>query len=157
MRLPALLAVLFVLVGCQSTRVIDRHTLDKLYFDTVMRPDVLSSVPKQIDSHAPPTVVNWWYAGSQAGDHHIVFRKLTWDQQGKPIGEEKRYRVSQDALKISEPFAYTKDAARWLHLYEAAVGEIEPPADLPAVRKTSDPISIDPIHLPDQPVLPPTD
>ena len=157
MRCWALLAVLAVLVGCQSTREISRHTLDKLYADTALNPNVLSSVPKHLDVQASPVVVNWWYAGTSGGDHHIVLRELTWDRQGKPIGEEQRYRIPQNALKISEPFAYTKDAARWLPLYEAVPGEIEPPADLPPVRQTPKPIDRNPIQLPNEPALPKAD
>lgn len=158
MRCWALLAVMAVMVGCQSTREISRHTLDKLYFDTVMAsPGVLSSVPKHIDAQASPTVVNWWYAGTSGGGHIVVYRELTWDANRKPIGTEKRYRIGQDSLTIGQPFAYVKDASRWLPLYDAAPGAFAPPADLPTVRQTPEPISNDPIRLPENPVLPPSD
>lgn len=147
-----------LLVGCNSAQPIDRSALDQRYQETQLASGVLSIVPLRIEpDRAPPTVVNWWYAGTSGAGHVVVYRELTWDAKGKPIGEEKRYRINQDALKINGPFAYTKDAARWLPLYEAVPGEIAPPADLPTTRKTPEPISNDPITRPDQPVLPPVD
>ncbi len=157
MRL-ALLALLVVLTGCTKAQRIDRPTLDLRYQETQFGEGTLSIMPLRPDpASPPPTIVNWWYAGTTDGEHRIVYRQLTWDDAGKPIGQERRYRITMDQITITETFAPTDDATRWLALYEAAPNEIEPPADLPTTRKAPKPITNDPIRLPNESVLPPSD
>lgn len=143
---------LLLLVGCKSAQSIDRSALDQRYEETQLAEGVLSIVPMRLRPEAQsPIVVNWWYAGTKAGEHQLVYRELTWDQDRKPVGKEQRFRVSQDALDISEPFAYTTNEASWLRLHEAA-DAIEPPADLPTARQAPTPIESNPIQLPEEPV-----
>lgn len=156
MRRLVLLALLVALAGCESTRRIDRATLDERYQQTQLAKGVLSIVPLRVEpNQPPPVVVNWWYAGSSDGQHSLVYRELTWDNAGNPVGTEQRYRIAQNALKIQQPFASTRDAGRWMPLFEAA-DEIEPPADLPTARKAPVPIDNDPVRRPEQPVVPPS-
>ena len=158
MRPLVLLAVICVLVGCSSPQRIDRSALDQRYQETQLAPGVLSIVPMRIESdRTPPVVVNWWYAGTSGGDHVVVYRELTWDANGKPIGTEKRYRIGQASLTISQPFAYVKDASRWLPLYDVVPGAFAPPTDLPTVRQTPKPIDSNPIQLPNEPAVPEVD
>jgi len=150
--------VVLLLVGCQQTQLIDRAALDQRYQETQLADGVLSVVPLRLESGTPPpTVVNWWYVGTSENQHRIIFRELTWDSDGKPVGKEVRYRVARNQLVIAQPFAPTSDAARWLPLYEAAGDEVEPPADLPTARKAPSPEQNEPIRLPDESVLPPAD
>lgn len=158
MRLALLLAVLMVLTGCKGPQRIDRSTLDQRYQSTQLADGVVSIMPKRLDSHRPaPVVVNWWYAGSSGGQHEIVYRDLTWDSTGKPVGNEARYRIAADQLKIALPFELMREASRWVPLYEAAPDEIEPPADLPTARKAPQPIETNPIRQPDETVFPKPD
>lgn len=157
MKRLVLLALVLMFVGCKSAQHIDRAALDQRYQETQLAEGTLSIVPMRLSPDAEaPVVVNWWYAGTSNGEHQLVYRELTWDQDLKPVGEEQRYRVSQEALKINEPFVYTKDASRWLHLHEAA-DEIEPPTDLPTARQAPKPIDNNPIQLPNEPVVPKVD
>lgn len=150
--------IVLLLAGCSQTQFIDRSTLDQRYEETQLAEGVLSVVPIRLEPDAPPpVVVNWWYAGTSENQHRIIFRELTWDSDGKPVGKEVRYRVARNQLVIAQPFAPTSDAARWLPLYEAAGDEVEPPADLPTARKAPSPEQNEPIRLPDESVLPPTD
>jgi len=152
-----LLTSLMFLAGCESTQRIDRATLDQRYQETQLAQGVLSIVPPRIDrSTPPPTVVNWWYAGSSDTDHTLVYRELTWDNAGNPVGKEQRYTLARSALAIAQTFPKTDTAARWLPLYEVAK-EIEPPADLPTARKAPKPIENEPVRLPEKPVVPPTE
>ncbi|MEM9345279.1 MAG: hypothetical protein AAGB26_01550 [Planctomycetota bacterium] len=154
----ALLLVLFLLSGCTKTQRIDRATLDQRYEETQLTEGVLSIVPLRImPDGEPPVVVNWWYAGSSSGDHQLIFRQLTWDQDLVPVGAEQKYVIAQGDLLIKERFARTSDAARWVPLYEAASNEIEPPADLPTARKAPGPITNDPIKRPEELAPPPID
>lgn len=158
MRLLTLLLAVIMLVGCKSSPRIDRSTLDQRYQETQLAEGTLSIVPMRLAPNAePPVVVNWWYAGTSNGEHHLVYRELTWGSDQQPVGQEQRYRVAADDLKIDEPFAHTKDAARWLHLHEAAAGEIKPPTDLSTARKSPKPLDSNPIQLPSEPVVPQLD
>ena len=145
MRTTGLMLVAWslMLVGCMP-RIIDRDELAQRYKETALNPAVLSSVPLQIDPDQPPTVVNWWYAGTRKQRHYIVFRELTWDSRGRPVGQEKWYRVPAGELSTRVNFDKTYDDAQWLPLYEAAVG-LAPPADLPTARLRPEPVSPDPI------------
>lgn len=157
MRGLALLVLLVVLVGCEQTQRIDRAALDQRYQETQLADGVLSIVPLRIEPNAtPPTVVNWWYAGTADSQHRVVYRSLTWDTAGKPVGQETSYRIPADQLKIAQPVVPSSDAARWLPLYEAAPDEIKPPTDLPTARQAPSPVDNDPIRLPDEAVVPPT-
>jgi len=154
----ALLIWALLLIGCTKTQQIDRPTLLEHYQATQLAEGTRSIVPLRLEPNAkPPTVVNWWYAGTANGQHHLVYRQLTWDNDRKPVGQEVRYRIAADQFTIAEAFAPTDDAARWLALYEAAPQEIEPPADLPTTRKAPKPVTSDPIRLPDESVLTPSD
>ena len=158
MRLPFLLALLIVLSGCSSPQRIDRQALDQRYQATQLADGVLSVIPLRSEiGDSPPLVVNWWYAGTSDGLHELVYRDLTWDAQGNPTGNQVRYRIAADQLKLDTPFAYMRDDARWVPLYEAAPNEIEPPADLPTARKAPKPIETNPIRQPDPSVLQPQD
>ena len=158
MRALALLALLFVIVGCESTQRIDRAALDQRYLETQLAEGVLSVVPlRAAPGSDPPVVVNWWYAGTRHHEHRIVYRELTWDSDRKPVGLERRYRIDQRELPINAMFDSTTDEARWLPLYEAAPDEIEPPADLPTARKAPTPIENDLLSRPDAPPARPTD
>jgi hypothetical protein len=152
-----LLASILLFVGCESTQRIDLETLDQRYQETQLAEGVLSIVPLRADpNQPPPKVVKWWYAGSSDTEHKLVYRELTWDSAGKPVGKEQRYSIARSALTIHEPFAYTSQSAYWIPLYEAAQA-IEPPADLPTARKAPKPFENQPIRRPDDaPVAPPT-
>ena len=157
-RLMLVMVVAGLLVGCQSVQTIDRATLVERYEQTQLAEGVLSVVPLRLEADAqPPVVVNWWYAGTSENQHRIIYRELTWDSAGKPVGKEVRYRVAKNQLVIVLPFAVTSDAARWLPLYEAAENEVEPPADLPTARKAPSPEQNEPIRLPDASVQPPSE
>ncbi len=120
--------ILFMLAGCQGAPVIDRAQLDERYEQTALAEGVLSALPLRVDPADPPVVVNWWYAGSSDRWHLLVFRELTWDETGEPAGRELRYRVPRDELSVASVFASTRDAGRWVPLYEAVAG-IAAPAD----------------------------
>lgn len=153
-----LLVLLVVLAGCTKAQRIDRPALIERYQATQLAEGTLSIVPLRPDPQAkPPIVVNWWYTGTANGQHHLVYRQLTWDDQAKPIGKEVRYRITVDQLTIAQPIARTDDPARWLALYEVAPNEIEPPADLPTARKMPNPVTNDPIRLPEESVVQPRD
>ncbi|MFK7787867.1 MAG: hypothetical protein AB8C95_00055 [Phycisphaeraceae bacterium] len=154
----ALVTLLIVMSGCAKAQLIDRPALDQRYLDTQLAEGVLSIVPLRLDPNVkPPVVVNWWYTGTDGDQHQLVYRELTWDDERKPIGKELRYRIQADQLAIASPFPATKNDLRWLPLYDAAANGIEPPADLPTARKAPNPITNDPIRLPQQPVLPAVD
>lgn len=127
MRPCLCLCLVLLLTGCMP-RQLDRAGLDELYQETALAEGVLTSVPPpiEIDPDAPPIVVNWWYAGTRMGKHYLVYRELTWDKDGEPVGRERRYRVLQEALSVPEPFDKTRDEALWLPLFEAAPGVPEP-------------------------------
>ena len=140
-----------------ASQRIDRAVLDERYRETQLVEGVLSIVPPLVErSAAPPTVVKWWYAGSDEAAHRLVYRRLTWDAEGNPIGNEQRYAVARDALQIPQPFAYTNRSALWQPLHEAAPA-IEPPPDLPTARQAPKPVENNPVRRPDDAVIePPT-
>jgi hypothetical protein len=150
-----LLASILLLAGCESNQRIDRAALDQRYQETQLAEGVLSIVPLRADpNQPPPTVVKWWYAGSREAEHRLVYRELTWDDAGNPVGKEQRYSIARSALEIQQSFAYTSDSAYWLPLHEVAEA-IEPPTDLPTARKTPKPVENNPIRRPDDaPVAP---
>lgn len=149
-RLALLLLLLLItatpLAGC--TERIVRSDFNKLYRQTSLNEQALSVVPKHIDHDDPPTVVNWWYAGTHKDDHQIVSRRLTWDREGNPKGEQQRYKINRADLKIDEEFDTTSDSTRWLPLHEAS-SEVQPPADLPTVRSGPAPAGKKPARLRD--------
>ncbi|MEO0474628.1 MAG: hypothetical protein AAF085_01480 [Planctomycetota bacterium] len=154
MRWLVFLSLLVVLAGCAKAQRIDRLTLDQRYQQTQLAEGVLSVVPLRQDSSVPPTVVNWWYAGTSSAEHELVYRSLTWDAQGNPVGRQTRYRVAASQLTIANSFARTSNARRWLPLHEVAQ-EIEPPADLSTARKAPNPVDSDPIRRPNTPIQSP--
>lgn len=143
MRGLALLTLLSVFAGCASR--IDRNTLDTLYQDSAMSPGVLSSVPLQIDPQAPPTIVNWWYTGSEWGDHFIVSRQLNWDTTGQPRGRQRNFRIDAAEIKIAAPFSRTEDSTRWIPLHEATRGAVPPPRDLATTLNVPKPETPQPV------------
>lgn len=142
MRTGVLLSLLLFVAGCGRAPVIDRSAFDQHYEESALAQDVLSAVPLRIDPDQPPTVVNWWYAGTDSSWHYLVKRELTWDSKGKPVGREQRYRLIPSELDITKPFARTRDDARWMPLHEAVRG-LEPPSDLPTTRRLPDPVRRD--------------
>lgn len=153
MRTGVLLLLLLLVVGCNRAPVIDRETFDQRYQQTALAEGVLTAVPLRIDRAKPPTVVNWWYAGTSRTGHYLVFRELTWDAQGRPIGRELRYHVPADELAIRQPFAKTRSESSWLPLYEAAT-DIPRPSGLLTERQVPDAHRPDPVRP--QPVDPET-
>ena len=141
MRNVALSIVSLLLTGCMSA-LIDRAELDQRYAQTAQAQGVLSAVPLRIDLDSPPTVVNWWYAGTRDERHYLVYRELTWNESGKPIGKERWFRVPAQQLAVRSTIGKTRDDAKWLPLYEAAIG-MPPPWDLPTSRLPSDPLPPD--------------
>ena len=150
MRIGLCLAVLLLLVGCAPT-MLDRDGFDQRYADTALYEGVLSSVPppNDFDPQAPPVVVNWWYAGTRHDQHYLVLRELTWDEAGKPVGQELRYRIDTASLTITDPFDKTRDESRWVALFQAST-QVTPPADLVTERRIPEaqrPNSIEPKPL----------
>lgn len=134
------LVVMMVLSGCVRAPRIDRAELDERYAETALAEGTLSSVPSRVEQGEPPVVVNWWYAGTNQGWHNLVYRQLTWDTTGRPVGIEKRYRIEQSQLAIRSTFDQTSDSTRWLSLYEAATDVPRPP-DLLTSRQLPDSVS----------------
>lgn len=141
-------ALAFSLVACAPSRQIERSALDLQYEETALAEDTLSSVPLRIEPDADgeyPRVVSWSYAGSRRGMHYLVFRSLTWDREGDPVGNQRRYRLKESELTIQSPIDYTRDSRRWLPLYEASP-EFDPPADVVTRKQLHDPIQPRPIE-----------
>ena len=146
MRIVTPLALACLMVGCASSRI-DREKFDALYKETSLREGVLSSIPlhdRDADTQ-PPTVVNWWYVGTRRGYHGLIYRELTWNQSGDPVGREHRYRIAESELKIPMAFPRTSDSALWVPLYEAAE-DVPLPIDLPTHRKIRDNVQAKPVE-----------
>jgi len=127
---PAMLCLLVTLAGCKT---LDREQLVAQYEQTALAEGVRSTIPlphEPFDPDSPPTVVNWWYAGSRLGTHYVVVQELQWDASGRSQNRERWLRVSGEALQIDQPFDKTRDPRRWVPLYEAAPDTIPPPPDL---------------------------
>lgn len=125
-----MLCLLVTLAGCKT---LDREQLVAQYEQTALAEGVRSTIPlphEPFDPDAPPTVVNWWYAGTRLGTHYVVVQELKWDASGRSENHERWLRVNGAALEINQPFDKTRDPRRWVPLYEVAPDTIPPPPDL---------------------------
>jgi hypothetical protein len=139
---PLLLATLLLLPGCMP-KLIDRAQFNECYEATALADGVLATPPRLVDPADPPTVVNWWYAGTRKSRHYVVCREMTWDAAGKPVGVETWYRVPADQLVVRPTFDKTLDDDKWLPLFEASA-DVPPPVDLPTSRTRNDPVLAEP-------------
>lgn len=137
MRGLTLLMLCLMLAGCVRSTRVDRAAFDQQYEQTALAPGVLTAVPLRMDPDEPsPVIVNWWYVGSRWGKHFLVYRELTWDEERKPVGRERWYRIAEAELPVASPTEFSSDPADWLPLYEAS-GEVALPPDLATTRKNA--------------------
>ncbi|MGB0766080.1 MAG: hypothetical protein ACPGYV_00055 [Phycisphaeraceae bacterium] len=146
-RVALLLAASSIAMGCQQSRRISIDELKQRYQDTVFADGVLSIVPLRLEPDSdPPVIVNWAYAGTKANEHHVVMRRLTWDDEQRPVGVEARYRIAASDLTIRETIEQTDWFDAWVPLYEAALSPaFDPPPDLPTSRRPPGPATETPI------------
>ena len=143
-----LLPLLFAMAGCAGSGRAERVAdFGRLYEETTFAADTVGVVPLPRERVGrPPTVVNWFYAGSRGGLHRLVLRTATWDASGEPVTDERRYDVPAEQLLIAEPFAVTGEVARWVPLHEAAAG-VAPPPGVDTWRERIEPERADPVEV----------
>jgi|GEM_PF-2339534 len=152
MRLASLLILLVTIGGCVRSTSLDRAAFDLKYQETALAEGTLSSLPISIAPDQPaPIVINWFYAGSRGDIHYVIFRQLTWDDEAKPVGMQRWYRISDSDLSIKNSFPFTRDSRQWLQLYEASADVTMPP-DLATQRQLGHPASQ--VPTPAQPQAP---
>lgn len=152
-----LIVALPLLAACTGGGRVERVSdFQALYHETTFAPDVVGAVPLPRDRVGKaPVVVNWFYAGTTGGTHRVVLRTATWDAAGEPVTDQRQFAVPSEQLLIAEPFALTREVARWVPLHEAAAG-LSPPAGLDTWRQRVDPKEVDPVEVdPDPEILPP--